>query len=87
MEAVELHEAFSSLSDNTIDALIEYSLSGAADTSENGLVQESDASDKTEVMTGISGDPDQVVFSNDMNDECQASNDMNDNECHGDLRS
>ena len=81
MEAVELHEAFTLLSDNTIDALIEYSLSGTADTSKRDLVQESDALDKTEVTTGISGDPDQVVFSNDMNDECQASNDMNDNEC------
>ena len=78
MEAVELHEAFTSLSDNTIDALIEYSLSGTADTSDHDLVQESDASDKTEIMTGISGDPDQVAFSNDMNDKCQASNDMND---------
>ena len=89
MEAVELHEAFTSLSDNIIDAIMEYSFSGTADTSEHDLVQESNTSDKMEVTTGISGDPDQVVISNDMNDnECQtgqASNDMNDNECHGDL--
>ena len=88
MEAVELHEAFTSLNVNTIDALIEYSLTGTDDTSEHDVIQESDTLDKTDTMTGISNDPGQAVISNDINDECQidqASNDMNDNECHGDL--
>ena len=42
MEAVELHEAFTSLNVNTIDALIEYSLTGTDDTSEHDVIQESD---------------------------------------------
>ena len=42
MEAVELHEAFTSLNANTIGALIEYSLTGTDDTSEHDVIQESD---------------------------------------------
>ena len=102
MAAAELHEATATLSDNTIDGLIGYSLRGT-DTTDHDVAQEDHYKTDTslvqevaETMTWLSDDAGQAVVSNDVHEDgCHGglssqevvSNDVHEDGCHGGLSS